>query len=392
MLALQGEGTWRVESAIVETELIDERQLLSEIAVLPDDDGVLDDAENEAQHDGPPRITPYEINSYGADYDVAGLVRRLDSGDIFIPPFQRNFVWSQPDASRFIESLLLGFPVPAIFLSKESTNRFLVVDGQQRLKSLQQYYRGTFADKKFRLVGIDSRFIDKDYGELQPEDKRTLDNALIHTIIVQQVSPCEPGEDIHSSIYLLFERLNSWGRPLFPQEIRACVDHGPLMDLLRELNDFNIWREMYGSKSKRLKDEELILRFFALFYDADKYAAPMKTFLDRFSTANRDLNGPSADELRGLFHKMIDFTQRAIGRTAFRPLKAFNAAVFDAVAVGIARRLARGEVKDMEAIGQAYRELIKDPEFLDAYSKATAREEQVNSRLTRATKAFLEVV
>ncbi len=372
-------------------EIIDGRDLLPEIAASQNDEGVLDDAESESEYVAQSRTTPYEINSYGADYDVEGLVKRLDSEDIFIPPFQRSYVWSQPDASRFIESLLLGFPVPAIFLSKETSNRFLVVDGQQRLKSLQQYYHGTFGDKKFRLTGIDSRFQGKPYDDLQSDDKRKLDNALIHTIIVQQVEPTEPNDEIHSSIYLLFERLNSWGRPLFPQEIRTCVDHGSFLDLLRELNDFGAWREMYGPKSKRLKDEELILRFFALYYKSEQYAAPMRTFLDRYCTVNRNLTLQSGDELRKLFRETMSFIRSEIGENAFRPVKAFNSAVFDAVAVAAARRLAQGPINDSSGLSGAYLDLLCSPEFTEAYSKATAREEQVRERLRLATEAFAAV-
>src|SRR5256714_15410421 len=94
-----------------------------------------------------PTVAPiqYDISSFGADYDVEGLVKRLERGDILIPPFQRNYVWSFKDASRFIESLLLGLPVPGIFLAKESdSNRLLVLDGQQRLKTLQVFYNGFF--------------------------------------------------------------------------------------------------------------------------------------------------------------------------------------------------------------------------------------------------------
>jgi uncharacterized protein with ParB-like and HNH nuclease domain len=79
----------------------------------------------------------YTITSYGADYPVDALVQRLKSGDIFIPQFQRAYVWSYKEACRFIESLLLGLPVPGIFVAKESeTGKLLVIDGHQRLKIL----------------------------------------------------------------------------------------------------------------------------------------------------------------------------------------------------------------------------------------------------------------
>jgi uncharacterized protein with ParB-like and HNH nuclease domain len=91
----------------------------------------------------------YSITSYGADYPVDSLVNRLEKDIIFIPPFQRSYVWSINQAPRFIESLLLGLPVPGIFLSKEkNTGKLLIIDGQQRLKTLQYFYTGVFHNRK----------------------------------------------------------------------------------------------------------------------------------------------------------------------------------------------------------------------------------------------------
>ncbi len=94
----------------------------------------------------------FDITSYGADYPVDALVKRFEAGDIEVPQWQRGFVWSRSDASRFIESLLLGLPVPGIFLYVEPTSKkLLVVDGQQRLRSLVAYYNNDFQGGPFRL-------------------------------------------------------------------------------------------------------------------------------------------------------------------------------------------------------------------------------------------------
>src|SRR6476661_7447962 len=104
-------------------------------------DPVLDEAETDPVVPHP----RYDITSYGSDPDVEGLVRRLKREEVFIPDFQRDYVWKLPEASRFIESLLLGLPVPGIFLAREpETNKLLVIDGQQRLKSLEFFYSGHF--------------------------------------------------------------------------------------------------------------------------------------------------------------------------------------------------------------------------------------------------------
>ena len=106
-----------------------------------DDDEVVDDAELDTSI----AVEKYAISSFGIDFDVEGLVRRLKKDDIYVPDFQRNFVWSHRESSQFIESLLLGLPVPGVFLAKDrSSQKLMIIDGQQRLKSLQFFYGGFF--------------------------------------------------------------------------------------------------------------------------------------------------------------------------------------------------------------------------------------------------------
>src|SRR3984893_1761020 len=124
------------------------------------------DVEDESVLDNSANIS-FSITSYGADYTVDSIISRLKSEAFYVPKFQRRFVWSQRHASRFIESLLWGLPVPGIFLYKEAqTNRHLVVDGQQRLRTLQYFYSGLFLERKFKLIGVRSEWEGKSYSDL----------------------------------------------------------------------------------------------------------------------------------------------------------------------------------------------------------------------------------
>ncbi len=115
----------------------------------------------------------YSISSYGVDHNVEALVKRINSEQYYIPTFQRQYVWTQNDASRFIESLLLGLPVPGLFLYKEQDSaKHLVIDGQQRLKSLQRFYKGIFDKKKFQLTGLKSKWADMAFSNRRGEVKR----------------------------------------------------------------------------------------------------------------------------------------------------------------------------------------------------------------------------
>jgi hypothetical protein len=333
----------------------------------------------------------YVISSYGADYTVDGLVKRMRDGSVYVPEFQRGFVWDVKDASRFVESLLLGLPVPSIFLSKEAdTGKLLVVDGQQRLLSLRYFYDGIWEPTKreFSLRGVDRTFEGKSYKGLRDEDRRRLDDAILHVTVFKQD---EPSED-QSGIYQVFERLNSGGKKLTPQEIRSAVHHsGGMRELLRDLNKNAEWRSIYGPEDVRMRDQELVLRFLAFYYDADNYKSPLVNFLNAFMGRYKKLEKIRADEMKAVFSGTIHLIHQAIGTSAFRPVRALNAAVFDSVMVGLARRLKVGPVTDLTQLKARYEELLRNQSFLDACGRGTAGEERVKTRIGLATAAFSEL-
>lgn len=332
----------------------------------------------------------YSITSYGADYPVDALVKRLNKKDVFIPPFQREYVWTLRQASRFIESLLLGLPVPGIFLAKESdSQKLLVIDGNQRLRSLEFFYNVDFKEKGkgFSLKGVQTQFEGKNYTTLPENDRIKLDDSIIHATIVKQE---EPSKD-ESSIYHIFERLNTGGSLLRPQEIRACIYYGDFNELLNELNENEKWRSIYGQQSMRLKDRELILRFFTLFFKLNDYKRPMKSFLNSYMGLNRNLTINSKEELTALFDNTIDIIYRSIGDEAFRPVKAINAAVFDSVMIGIATRLSEKDIEDFETVKEKYENLLAKSEFIDSYKTSTSDEKTVKNRIHLAIEAFKDV-
>lgn len=330
----------------------------------------------------------YSITSYGADFTVQVLVSKLDDEVIFVPKFQRSYVWNINQASRFIESLLLGLPVPGIFLSREmSTQKLLVIDGQQRLKSLQFFYKCIFKEQKFRLRGVQERFEGQTYDTLPQEDKLRLDDAIVHATIVRQEEP----SDDDSSVYHIFERLNTGGTLLQPQEIRACIFHGPFNSLLNKLRQDEDWKTIYGAPSNRLKDEELILRFFGLYFDFDNYRPPMKEFLNKYMGKNRNFKTQSESVLEQSFKPGIKFLAQVLGKKAFRPERAINAAVYDAVMVGIARRLDSGPIEDMEAFKREYEKLLSDSDFIDACKTGTSQEKNVRTRINKTAEYFSQL-
>jgi uncharacterized protein with ParB-like and HNH nuclease domain len=279
----------------------------------------------------------------------------------------------------------LGLPVPSIFLYRDvELGKHLVVDGQQRLRTLHYYFSGVLGEKTFRLEEVHDRWQGRTYEELDDVDKQKLDDAIIHTIIFRQD---EPSRD-KSSIYHVFERLNTGGMNLNAQEIRTCVSYGSFAKQLRELNKNDNWRAIYGKPSPRMKDQELILRFLALFEDVDNYERPMVEFLNSFMSANSEAPAVTLHRYRTLFDDTIAAARAALGKKAFRPANALNAAVFDACMVGLARAIVEARQPPAEKLGEAYQRLLDNLDFQSAYQRATADKDSVIRRVNLATDAF----
>jgi hypothetical protein len=371
--------------------------MTEEIQITPPGDEEVDDLDEISE------VLPeaFSITSYGADYPVDGLVKRLNEGDIVVPlfsmepeqgqttvGFQREFVWKKSQADRFIESLLLGLPVPSIFLVKEPNGKFLVLDGQQRLRTLGSFYSGVFQGVEFKLSEVQKPWVGKTYKSLHPDDRRRLDNSILHAIIVRQD---EPTED-QSSVYMIFERLNSGGTILQPQEIRVALYHGPFAALLSKINNFPNWRTLFGRKSSRLKDIELILRFFGLYFHSGSYSKPMKSFLNRYMASNRNLTKQPEEVIRPLFEGTATAILKGIGQHAFRPYGAtVNAAVLESVMFGVATRLSAGPITEISALAPAYKELLQSPKYRAAVSSATADEDSVMTRLAESKAIFAKI-
>lgn len=368
----------------------------SDVEEIVDEEQVLDvDPEQE--------VVPvsYDITSYGADYPVDGLVKRLEQGDVIVPTFhpefdasdevrgfQRRFVWSRPQMDKFIESLLLGLPVPGVFLVRAKSNVLLVLDGQQRLRTLQAFYRGVHSGREYRLKHVQDPWRGRTYSELDDGDRRRLDDSIIHATILRQEQP----EGSQDAVYSIFERLNTGGSPLQPQEIRVALYNGPFLKLISDLNQDASWRALYGAESPRFKDHELILRVLALFEDADAYRRPVKGFLNQYIAKHQARSAQDAAPMPELFRGACTAILSHIGVRAFRPVRPLNAAVLDSLMVGVMRRLEKSPIEDGDGMASAYDDLLERPEYTAVTISSTAAEDSVETRLRLATDAFASVL
>lgn len=333
-----------------------------------------------------------EITYFGTDFDVKGLVTRMQSGDVVIPRFdpesitdlavrgfQREFVWKKVQSDRFIESLLLGYPVPGIFLVQNPDKRMLVLDGQQRLTTLRKFYEGRIDEETvFRLEYVKTDFRELSYDRLSPELRRTLDNTFIHATVVKSAGP-----QADTAIYQIFERLNTGGTNLGAHEIRVALYNGEFVRFIRDLNHNEAWRALFGKRSQKLKDQELILRFFAFLMERDAYKKPLKGFLNTFLAAHKNMEGLQRDALKRSFEGTCSVILDEIGKDAFRVKRQLNAAHVDALLIAVATRLAK-KTSRPDGLEQSYRKLLADDRYQHAIARATADEESVKARFERA--------
>ena len=328
----------------------------------------------------------FEIISYGADYTLSVLYEKLSNKEIIRPEFQRKYVWKEKQASKLVESFLLGLPVPGIFLAKDKdSGNLLVVDGQQRLITIQAFRNGKYPDKDepFYLIDVQDQWQGKTYKDLEPVDRKRFDDSVLRATIIRQVDPKD-----NTSVYHIFERLNTGGTTLQNQEVRNCVYFGDFNNLLHELNKNKKWRDLYNMPlpQKRMKDEELILRFIALFYDFENYEKPMNTFLSNFMGKKRN---PSAEELqvmKKVFLDTIAHIEKEVGLPAFRPKRNLNIAAFDSVMYTVAKY--KGNLKSN--LKKDISELFKDPDYIKSITEGTTDRESISKRFSTAKKYLVQ--
>ena len=323
-----------------------------------------------------------DVEYYGADFPVDVLVKRMEEEDFIIPGFQRKYVWKENEASRFIESLLLGLPTPALFLARDKfSSKYLVIDGQQRLKTLKYFYKGFFPDdeKPFKLKEVENSFYGLTYSNLSPTDRRFLDNAIIHCIIISE------NYDPRGMFYL-FERLNTTGTPLNPQEIRNALYHGLFSNLIQNLSGNDVWKTLYGKSDNRATDQELILRFLAFYFNSKEYSGNMVDFLNHFMLRNIHLQVISKDEIQNVFLSTINFINSCIGSKAFYRKKLFNRLLYDSLMLLVARELPKG--LSSPTFRRFYELLIDDPHFWSLSQHSTTSIKNVMSRIAYVEELY----
>jgi hypothetical protein len=278
------------------------------------------------------------------------------------PEYQRRLRWTTAQKSRLIESLLLNIPIPPVFFYENDAARYEVMDGQQRLNAIREFFSGSFALSGLKVL---SPLNGLRYPKSPPRMKRTLDRASISAIVLLMES--ETDVTSKSSVTLkdirrlVFDRLNTGGMKLNAQELRNSQNPGPFNDVIVELSRFALFTEIFGIPAyteknpddyyinperqknilfNTMKDCELILRYFAL-KDPSNVRGSMKSMLDR--AMENQITDAQAAEVKQEFEQQFEFLYNLFDRKPFLIAsrtdgrERVSAAIYDAAMVAINR-------------------------------------------------------
>lgn len=350
----------------------------------------------------------FNITSWGADLSFRELITMYEEGELLKPELQRKYVWDKSEASRFIDSILLGLPVPSIFLAKEANDNKLIIDGYQRIMTVFDFVKGVFSSdgKVFKLSNsekINSRWKGKAYVELLENDQKKIRSTTIHAIIFEQKSP----KDNDTSLYQIFERINTSGRTLKPQEIRNCVYQGKFNTLLFELNEDKSWRKLFGLEQEdpRMQDLEFILRLFALSSDEIRKKVSgqisLKKFLNEYMGSKQSEDIEVLAQRRELFIRVIKLAEAIWGAEAFhnisqkdpeKLINKFHPTIYDSIGIALMNAITKGidvlKIPDLQAKRIA---LLKDDEYKNFTSIRTTNIENIKGRINKASEILFGI-
>ncbi len=368
---------------------------------------ILEFIEDEDQLETDEDMSPLESGDFstavvsGNDWTTETLINQINKGNILLnPAFQRRDAWDKTRKSKFIESLVLGLPIPQVVLaeSKERRGSYIVLDGKQRLLSIRQFAAedGDTVYETLKLTGLDVR---KDLkgknlqslrGDLNLfDDLSSFENQPIRTIVIKNW----PNETF---LYHVFLRLNTGSVPLSPQELRQALHPGAFVSFLDKYSsESKALREILKLKQPdfRMRDAELLLRYFSFSNYLNDYSGNLKLFLDNTC---KTLNAEWADKEGLLNEQLMDFelahecVKSVFKENPYRKWSGktyearFNRSIFDVMTLSFNNVYVRNSVVGNEAVvEQAFKELCSgNREFLTSIESTTKSLTATHTRIS----------
>ena len=324
------------------------------------------------------------------NYTAEDVVRRIKQGRFVLDPdFQRNFVWDEQKQSRLIESILMRIPLPVFYLAEDAQGRLIVVDGRQRLTTLQRFLMGDL-----RLALPDRQELHgKTFDDLDIRLQNRVEDCQLLFYIIDHAVPERARLDI-------FERVNG-GEVLTRQQMRNAIYNGPATEFLREEAATPLFVEATGRSlnSKKMEDREFVNRFcsFSLL-SLDSYKGDMDDWLARGLTQLGRLSLAERDKLRPRFHRALQNNLTAFGKHAFRRHRppeeyrsSINASLFDVMTGTLADISEPLVAERAQALRHAFFRRMSDLDFILSITNDPNGAHQVRTRFEIAGEMVAEV-
>lgn len=317
------------------------------------------------------------------------VIRRMKQ-DRFVldPDFQRGFVWDKEKQSRLIESILMRIPLPVFYVAEDDQGRLIIVDGRQRLTTLQRFFKG-----ELKLDLEDRPELHKKvFDDLEPRMQNRVEDCQLHFYIIDRAVPERARLDI-------FERVNG-GEVLSRQQMRNAIYNGPATTFLREESETLLFKQATGGSlnSKSMQDREFVNRFCAFsLLDRSTYK-DMDDWLARSLVELKKLSTEQFEDLRKKFRITLINNREVFGKHAFRKHKSpagdrslLNASLFDVMSVALSTVEVDAVKIHAEAIRQSVYQLLDDQDFIKAITYSPNTPKQVRSRFDIALPKFAEL-
>lgn len=340
---------------------------------------------------------PTKIRVDTRPYTIDLLLNRIKLGELDLAPsFQRKGgIWNETAQSRLIESMLIRIPLPAFYIDATDENRWLVVDGLQRLTTFKRFV----LDHDLRLTGLEflSQLDGKNYPELPRNYQRRINETQVTVYLIEQGTPSEVKFNI-------FKRINTGGLALNAQEIRHALNQGPVIELLESLSQSQEFKKATNNsiRSERMDDKECVLRFlaFSLTNYTEYKVKDFDSFLNDAMYTINHMSPSERDKLKERFFNAMRTANFLFGQKAFRKynlqrVMPINKPLFEAWSVNLAK-LTDQEVKILiEKKGDLEKmtwEILNEADFNSAISLSTGNISKVQLRFSRIEQLIQETL
>jgi hypothetical protein len=343
-------------------------------------------------------FNPTDIDIVVEPKSLDALIKRIQHNEIDMnTDFQRHAdLWDNRKMSRLIESILIRFPLPAFYFDASDENNWLIVDGLQRLSTIRKFV----VEKKLRLNGLEflTELNGKTFDKLHRQYQRRIEECPVTVYMIKPGTP-------EAVKYSVFRRINTGGLTLNNQEIRNALAKPRDRQLLEELANLDCSKSMLGDLSKRMKDQELVLRFWAFYrfdYLDPKNKKEIASFLDKAMEDIKNRDESYRSDFKQQYSTAIQRCHKLLGNSGFEKDPSFNSrkrskntTLFEVWMVSLAR-LTNGEfnrllIKQINFLDKAHA-LLKDGEFFNAITYSTQKKDHVEIRYQKVNALIAEML